>query len=197
MVATHLWPFKYRHNNSESTSKREGYDIQRREMKAVMNATITQTDKGENWLVMGDMNSVSPLDEDYLIDVQYGEYINYGDKWTLTHKQVLQSPERPADSDYQGPLNFGRAMFDMVREGEGSYYTGPGRMITSTGGNVRYGMIYGSESMRKRVTANTLSIHDSWSLIKSTAQYDPDDDEKQAKRPSDHLPVFVEFDMSK
>lgn len=197
VVATHLWPFKYRKDNPESKSKREGYDIQRREMKAVMHETITQTDKGENWLVMGDMNSVSPLDEDYLIDVQYGEYINYGDKWTLTHKQVLQSPERPADSDYQGTLNFGRAMFDMVREGKGSYYTGPGRMITSTGGNVRYGMMYGSASMRDRVTANTLSIHDSWSLIKSTAQYDPDDDEKQAKRPSDHLPVFVEFDMSK
>ena len=197
IVSTHLWPFKYRNNNDDSKSKREGYDIQRREMKAVMKETITQTDKGDNWLVMGDMNSVSPLDEDYLIDVQYGEYINYGDKWTLTHKQVLQSPDRPADSDYQGPLNFGRAMFDMIREGEGSYYTGPGRMITSTGGNVRYGMMYGSESMRKRVDANTLSIHDSWSLIKSTAQYDPDDDEKQAKKPSDHLPILVEFDMSK
>ena len=198
IVTVHLWPFKYRNNNDQSKNDREGYDVQRRELKGALNATVAKYPDEENWLVMGDMNSVSPLDEDYLIEVQYGEYLNYGDKWTRTHRQVLQSPDRPSDGNQlNGPLNFGRPLFDMLREGDGSLYTGPGRMITSTGGNVRYDMMYGSESMRRRVDANSLSIRDSFSSIKSTAQYDPDDDEKQAKKPSDHLPVLVEFDMSK
>ena len=203
-VTLHLWPEKYRAGyaknsdaGKESAGKREGYDLQRRELKAILNATVTRTDCGDNWLIMGDMNSVSPLDEDYLIDVQYGEYINYGDKWVLTHKQVLQSPERPEGSGMNGELQFGRALFDMVREGDGSLFTGPGRMITSTAGNVRYDIMYGSESMRKRVDYNTLSIHDSFSLIRTTAQYDPENDEKKARKPSDHLPILVEFDMSK
>ena len=70
-------------------------------------------------------------------------------------------------------------------------------MITSTGGNVRYDIMYGSESMRSRVDNRSRSIRDSFSRIRSTAQYDKDNDEKQAKLPSDHLPVLVEFDLSK
>ena len=85
----------------------------------------------------------------------------------------------------------------MLREGDGSLYTGPGRMITSTGGNVRYDMMYGSESMRRRVDENSISVRDDFSRIRSTAQYDPDNEEKAAKKPSDHLPVLIEFDMSK
>ena len=204
IVTLHLWPEKYRAGYAKgsdaakaSADKREGYDLQRRELKAILNATVAQTGRGDNWLAMGDMNSVSPLDEDYLIQVQYGEYLNYGDKWVKTHAQVLQSPDRASDSGLQGDLVFGRAMFDMLREGEGSYYTGPGRMITSTGGNVRYDIMYGSESMRRRVDNRSMSIRDSFSRIRSTAQYDKDNDEKQAKLPSDHLPVLVEFDMSK
>ena len=204
IVTLHLWPEKYRAGYAKgsaaadaSAAKREGYDLQRREMKAILNATVAQTGFGDNWLAMGDMNSVSPLDEDYLIEVQYGEYINYGDKWVKTHAQVLQSLERDSRSGLYGELLFGRPLFDMLREGDGSLYTGPGRMITSTGGNVRYDIMYGSESMRKRVDSRSRSIRDSFSRIRSTAQYDRDNDEKQAKLPSDHLPVLVEFDLSK
>lgn len=85
----------------------------------------------------------------------------------------------------------------MLREGEGSYYQGPGRFMTSTGGQVRYDMIYGSESMRRRVTSYALTINDGFSHITSSAVYDPDSDTKHAKVPSDHLPILIDFDMSK
>lgn len=196
-VTVHLWPFKYRVNTEASKNAREGYGVMRRELKAILNATVTRTDCGDNWLIMGDMNSISPLDADYLSEVQYNEYLNYGYIWEKVHTQVLQSPNRTAESHLQGDLNFGRELFDMMREGEGSLYTGPGRMITSTGGNVRYDMMYGSESMRRRVDENSISVRDDFSRIRSTAQYDPENEEKAAKKPSDHLPVLIEFDMSK
>ena len=193
IVTVHLWPFKYRYNNSESTEKREGYSIQRRELKGALHETVDRTDCGDNWLIMGDMNSISPLDEEYYIAIGYKEYNDHGDKWMATHRQVVQRPEGPI----VGELVFSRPLYDMLREGEGSLYTGPGRFITSTGGQVRYDIMYGSESMRRRVDAFSTVLHDSWSNIRSTSQYDPEDDTKKAKIPSDHMPVLVEFDMSK
>ena len=193
IVTVHLWPFKYRYNNNTSTENREGYTIQRRELKGALHATVDRTDCGDNWLIMGDMNSISPLDEEYYYAISYKEYNEHGDKWMATHRQVVQRPEGPI----VGELVFSRPLYDMLREGEGSLYTGPGRFPTSTGGQVRYDIMYGSESMRRRVDAFSMVLHDSWSSIRTTSQYDPEDDTKKAKIPSDHMPVLVEFDMSK
>ncbi|MBR6055159.1 MAG: hypothetical protein IKP46_07465 [Bacteroidales bacterium] len=196
IVSVHLWPFKYRNNNETSKNNREGYSVQRRELSGALNETVTRTDCGDDWLIMGDMNSVSPLDEEYLTDIAYKEYVDHGDKWVETHRRVLRSPDR-TDPTLNGELMFGRALFDMLREGEGSLYTGSGRFTTSTGGQVRYDMMYGSESMRRRVDSNSMVLHDSFSHTKSTPYYDPNDDEKKPKIPSDHMPILVEFDMSK
>ena len=85
----------------------------------------------------------------------------------------------------------------MLREGENSLFKGPGRFMTSTGGNVRMDIMYGSESMRRRVTSLALIVRDKWSDITESAVYDPESDSKHPSVPSDHRPLLIEFDMSK
>ena len=110
-------------------------------------------------------------------------------RWVKAHN--------PSEGGFRDGETYGRQLYDMLREGDGSYFTGTGRFITSTGGQVRYDIMYGSESMRRRVTSMALAIHDSFSRITSSAVYDPESDTKHAKVPSDHLPVLIDFDMSK
>ena len=58
-------------------------------------------------------------------------------------------------------------------------------------------IMYGSLSMRRRVTSLALVLNDSWCGIRNSAIYDSDSDSKQAKIPSDHRPLLIEFDLDK
>ena len=136
---------------------------------------------------MGDTNSISPLDEDYYYTESYSRYNTDGEKWVLPHKVFLE----------ESGTKYGVQLYDMLRQGEGSYYTGSGRFMTSTGGFARMDIMYGSESMRKRVSGMSLILNDDWCGIKNSAVYDSEVDSKLPKIPSDHRPLLIEFDMSK
>lgn len=189
-VSLHMWPFKYgpsvwdagEERQAESAASLEGYDFAQREVEAILNATVKRTDCGNDWLVMGDTNSVSPLDADYYDSISYSRWDNEGYKWVLPHEA------------FRG---CSRKLYDMLREGEGSLYTGPGRFMTSTGGSARMDIMYGSESMRARVSEMSFIVRDKWCNITTSATYDPDSESKHASVPSDHRPLLIEFDMSK
>lgn len=186
-VSLHLWPMKYSPGEADTEANRaklHGYDYARREAEALLNATVKRTDCGEDWLIMGDTNSVSPIDADYYDEVSYSRWDTEGYKWVQPH-EAFRSGE------------FGRQLYDMLREGAGSLYTGPGRFMPSTSSVARMDMMYGSESMCRRVSSLSLIVCDNWSDITMSAVYDPDSDEKHPKIPSDHRPLLVEFDMSK
>ena len=189
-VSLHLWPQKYAPqywNDSqgqiESAKNFEGYEHAAKEVQRILAATIATSGHGENWLIMGDTNSISPLDEDYYYTESYSRYNTDGEKWMLPHKVFLE------DSG----TKYGCQLYDMLRQGEGSYYTGSGRFMTSTGGFARMDIMYGSESMRKRVSGMSLILNDDWCGIHNSASYDS----KLPKIPSDHRPLLIEFDMSK
>lgn len=191
-VSLHMWPFKYAPSvwnasaqvQEQSAANLEGYDFEKREVEAILNATTKRTDCGDNWLIMGDTNSVSPIDGDYYDSISYSRWDNEGYKWVQAHEAFRSG-------------SFGRPLYDVLREGEGSLYTGPGRFMTSTGGAVRMDIMYGSESMRRRVCPMSLIVRDNWCNITTSAVYDPDSDSKHASLPSDHRPLLIEFDMSK
>lgn len=186
IVSLHLYPFKAWPNGADNL---RGYNLMRREAYVILSQTIMSDNYGNNWLVMGDTNSISPIDTDYYETLGYNRYNQEGEDWVKAHN--------PSEGGFRDGETYGRQLYDMLREGEGSYFTGTGRFITSTGGQVRYDIMYGSESMRRRVTSMALAIHDSFSRITSSAVYDPESDTKHAKVPSDHLPVLIDFDMSK
>ncbi len=188
-VTMHMWPFKYdpsKWENEASIAALEGYVYARREVETIMNATSKRTDCGEDWLLMGDTNSVSPLDAPYYESepVQYSRWLEEN-KWAEPHRA------------FRNQTKAGRKLYDLLREGEGSHYTGEGRFMTSTGGVSRMDIMYGSESMCRRVTGMSLIINDKWSKVVSSPIRDPESDTKQAKVPSDHRPLLIEFDMSK
>ena len=191
-VSLHLWPQKYSPSKwnasaaeqEASAAKLEGYDFEKREVEAILNATTKRTDCGDDWLIMGDTNSVSPIDADYYDSINYSRWDSEGYKWVLAHEVFRGS-------------GHGRPLYDMMREGAGTLYSGPGRFMTSTGGPVRMDIMYGSESMRRRVTGMSFIVRDAWCDITSSATYDPESETKHARLPSDHRPLLIEFDMSK
>lgn len=184
-VSFHMWPFKYAPGESDKDEKLlHGYDYAQREVEGILNATVARTDCGDDWLLMGDSNSISPIDDDYYYKVEYKRWIDEGEKWVQPHQSFRSG-------------DFGRNLYDMLREGDGSYITGPGRFMTTTGGEARMDIMYGSLSMRRRVTSLALVLNDSWCGISNSAIYDPDSDTKQAKIPSDHRPLLIEFDLDK
>lgn len=189
-VSLHLWPFKYaksvwdkdEETKEASAAKLEGYDDDAREVESILNATLSRTDCGDNWLIMGDTNTVSPIDGDYYDTIAYSRWDSEGYKWVLAHEAFR---------------NYVPRLFDMLREGAGSLYTGAGRFMPSTSGQARIDIMYGTESMRRRVSAMSLMIRDKWSDITTSAVYDPESESKHPKLPSDHRPLLIEFDMSK
>lgn len=192
IVTLHMWPFRYAKSvwnasaakQEASAANLEGYYDARDEVVSILNATAKRTDCGEDWLIMGDTNSVSPLDGPYYDYIENTRWTNEQDGWVLPHLAF-----RSGDC--------GRALYDILREGEGSLYTGTGRFMTSTGGAARIDIMYGSESMRRRVTPLCLIVRDNWCDITASAVYDPESDSKHPSVPSDHRPLLVEFDMSK
>lgn len=186
MVTLHLYPHK---SVPEGANNLDGYKLQRRETHALLSQTISRTDCGSDWLVLGDTNAISPLDENYYSEIQYSRYSSEGYMWDYAHTED--------NGGFRDGRTYGRQLYDMVREGEGSLYKGDSRFIPSTGGTVRFDIIYGSESMRKRVTPVALSLNDSFCKISTSPVYDPDSDTKHPSIPSDHRPILVDFDMSK
>lgn len=189
IVTMHMWPFKFdpsKWENAASIAKLEGYDYARREVETIMNATCKNSDWGDEWLLMGDTNSVSPVDAPYYESeqVQYDRWLEEN-KWAEPHRAFRDANKA------------GRQLYDMLREGAGSYYTGEGRFMTSTLGVARMDIMYGSESMKRRVSGFSMILNDRWSTITYSSIRDPESDTKQAKVPSDHRPLLIEFDMSK
>lgn len=184
IVTCHLWPqmFWPGRNTEASKAAQEGRDYQKYEAQGIMTKTIKAYPGEVNWLLMGDTNAISPVDEPYYdyLDIYQDTKV----KWMYAH-EVFRS------------ASYGRQLYDMVREGAGSPYQGEGRFITSTGGTGRIDIMYGSESMKNRVTTLSLGVKDKWSNPRSSAVYDPDTDGQHFCDPSDHRPVLVEFDMSK
>ena len=186
VVTMHMWPQKYYPGRSqaESAAKLEGYEFAAREVEGILGETIGSGNFGEDWLLMGDTNSISPVDDEYYSSISYTRFENEGEKWTLPHKAFRNHP-------------YGLPLYDMLREGAGSHYTGTGRFMPSTSGQARIDIMYGSKSMCDRVSGLSLTVYDSWSAITSSEAYDPDSDGKHAKVPSDHRPLLIEFDFSK
>lgn len=186
-VSLHLWPMKYAPGSADTEANRatlKGYDYARREVEALLGITVNGEGYGDNWLIMGDTNSISPLDDEYYDKEDYDRWDKEGNKWVQPHEIFLSD-------------NWRLPLFDMLRQGEGSYYTGPGRFMASTSSYARMDIMYGSESMRRKVTGLSLMVNDTFSRISSSAVYDPESDEKHPKVPSDHRPLLIEFDMSK
>ncbi len=182
IVTCHLWPQKFwpGRNTEASAAAYEGRDFQKIEAQSIMAKTINAYPDQEDWLLMGDTNAISPIDEPYY---DYNElYQDIKEKWMYAHR-VFRSED------------YAHRLYDMIREGAGSPYIG-GRFISSTGGGGRIDIMYGSESMRARVTTLATSINDTWSTVTSNPLLDPES-ESHFSDPSDHRPVYVEFDMSK
>lgn len=191
-VSMHMWPFKYAKSkwNADTTAQKasaallEGYIDAKNEVVNILKATVSRTDCGDNWLLMGDTNSVSPIDGDYYDDISFDRWLSEQENWVLPHEAFRSGA-------------YGRDLYDMLREGEGSLYTGTGRFMPTTASAIRMDIMYGSESMRRRVGSMSLVVRDNWSNITSSAVYDPESDSKHARVPSDHRPLLIEFDMAK
>ncbi len=188
IVTCHLWPQLYKPGSDDpatSAAKLEGRDYQKYEAESIMKRIVKANASQTNWLLMGDTNAISPVDELY-----YDAHGTYEDKGAEYKRKWLFAHEVFRSSDYDVQL------YDMVREGALSPYQGPGRFITSTGGAGRIDIMYGSEAMRRRVTTCALTVLDQWSSIVEDPSLDPET-MQHFYRPSDHRPILVEFDMSK
>ena len=184
IVTCHLWPqmFWPGRDTEASRAAQEGRDYKKYEAQSLMKKTVQAYPSESNWLLMGDTNAISPIDEPYYDYLQV--YADTKTKWMYAH-QVFRDP------------SYGRQLYDMVREGKESPYQGEGRFITSTGGTGRIDIMYGSEAMKDRVTSLSTTINDKWSNPVQSAIYDPEVDTQHFMYPSDHRPILVEFDMSK
>ena len=184
IVSVHLWPqaFWPGRQTQASIDKQEGRDYQKYEATSIMNKTFFSSTYSSvtNWLLMGDTNSISPLDMEYY--EQNELYEPTRTKWVY------------ANTVFSGAKN-GKRLYDLPREGAGAPYKGPGRFLSSAGAS-RIDLMYGSESMRKRATVLSTTIRDEWSNPRMNPLLDPDSGQSFCD-PSDHRPVLVEFDMSK
>lgn len=184
IVTCHLWPqlFWPGRDTEASRAAQEGRDYEKYEAQSIMTKTLQAYSTQSNWLLMGDTNAISPIDEPYYDYLEV--YQDTKVKWMYAH-QVFRSPA------------YGVQLYDMVREGAESPYHGEGRFIASTGGTGRIDIMYGSEAMRRRVTTLSTTVKDVWSNVISSVIYDPEQDSQHFCYPSDHRPILVEFDMSK
>lgn len=184
IVTCHLWPqiFWPGRDTEASRAAQEGRDYQKYEAQSLMKKTVQAYPGQANWLLMGDTNAISPIDEPYYDYIEV--YADSKTKWMYAH-QVFRD------------ASYGRQLYDMVREGKESPYQGEGRFITSTGGAGRIDIMYGSEAMMRRVTTLSTTVKDKWSNPVASAIFDPETDSQHFYDPSDHRPILVEFDMSK
>ena len=156
IVTLHLWPQSYAYGVSESerpaSTEAHGGDLYREfEMKYICRETVNSPvySAQQDWLMMGDFNSRSRLDNLY-----YG----YPDDDTrlLVHNHILDNT----------------GLEDVIA---GPY---PGYFLTSTYGNARIDLMYASPSMYARLV-NSWMITDRWTTVKKSPYvsnfYDPSD----------------------
>lgn len=139
IVTLHMWPQAYAYGGS-SSSNHEGDYYREFEMQYILAHTVNDATYAsqQDWLMMGDFNSRSRLDE---------WYYNYGldDTRYLVHNHILDNSD----------------LIDIMA----SYY--PGFFISSTGGNSRIDYMYASPSMYERIE-KTMTLIDDWTVIVKT-----------------------------
>ncbi len=158
VVTLHMWPQAYAYgvtgeaNRNESANRKEGDYYREFEIKYIIKETINNSKYAaqQDWLMMGDFNSRSRLDE---------WYYNYGDlndTRYLVHNHILDNTD----------------MVDIIA----TYY--PGCFITSTYGTARIDFMYASPSMYGTIE-NTVTVMDKWTTAKQSPYvsnfYDPSD----------------------
>ena len=158
IVTLHMWPQAYAFgvsgsaNQAASAEKKEGDYYREFEMKYILRETINNSKYAaqQDWLMMGDFNSRSRLDE------WYYNYGNTNDTRYLVHNHILDNCD----------------MVDIIA----NRY--PGSFITSTYGSSRIDFMYASPSMYAKI-ANAMVVMDKWTTAKQSTYvpsfYDPSD----------------------
>lgn len=149
IVTLHTWPQAYGYgvkkaDQEASKANNEGDTYREYEMKYIVDHTVnapefaSQTD----WLMMGDFNSRSMIDE---------WYYRIADK-------------TPTMYLCQNVIRDNTSLVDII----GNCY--PGCLVSSTGGNSRIDYMYASPSMYAKVR-NALTVIDSFTVVKNDTQY--------------------------
>ena len=148
VVTLHMWPQAYAYGVSSSKQEaskeaHEGDYYREFEMKYILSHTVNASEFASqtDWLMMGDFNSRSPLDE---------WYYNYGESSTYYLCQNV--------------IRNGSDMVDII----GNFY--PGDFQTSTYGLARIDYMYASPSMYAKVR-NAVTVIDPYTILKSDTQY--------------------------
>ena len=167
-VGFHTYPAYYGRDvavedRKASALRFDGEKYRAAEMKIFFERTILNPEYADeaNWLIMGDTNSISPLDDRYY---EYG----HGSPLYWGHDYVLQNSH----------------CIDLVK-----HYCCPGDrdvMIPSTQSGRRIDIMYGSQSMSKRVI-RVKTPREGFTKSIKRANF------RFHERSSDHLPVIVDF----
>ncbi|MBO4670655.1 MAG: metal-dependent hydrolase [Bacteroidales bacterium] len=157
-VTCHMWPQSYGFNvasakRDESTAKHEGDYYRQFEMEYIVSRTVNAAAYSgvSDWILLGDLNSRSRLDNWYL---------GYPDDDTrlLTQDVVLNKT----------------ALKDVIRE----WYPAPANYLSSTAGSARIDYVYASAPLMDQVV-NALIIGDKWvdqvPSVYVPSYYDPSD----------------------
>lgn len=144
VVSLHLWPQQYGSGVAEadretSIANNEGHAYRKSELEYMFGKTVWNSSYSseENWIMTGDFNSRSPLDE---------ATYNYG----------LDSPLYWAQNVILEQTDY----CDVIHTVFGGKYT------RSTGGNSRIDYIFASPAMMKRVVrARTIDTEDDFTTI--------------------------------
>lgn len=169
IVSLHMWPQAYGFgvataDRDASAAKNEG-DLQREfEMQYIIDQTVNNAKYAneEYWLVGGDTNSTSRLDN------WYKGYASNSTK-LLTHDVVLNQTD----------------LKDVIG------HRFPGIFAASTMGTSRIDIMYASPKMYDMMD-NVMTIWDSWTALTAKSVY-----YSSFSDPSDHLPLIMDFDLSK
>ncbi len=169
IVTLHMWPQAYAFgvptaDREASAANNEG-DLHREfEMQYIIDQTVNNAKYAneEYWLLGGDTNSTSRLDN------WYRGYASNSTK-LLTHDVVLNQTD----------------LKDVI----GHRY--PGLFMSSTTGTSRIDIMYASPKMYDLLD-NAMTIWDSWTSLTAKSTY-----YSSFMDPSDHLPLIMDFDMSK
>ena len=169
IVTLHMWPQSYGFgvataDREASTAKNEGDLYRQFEMQYIIDQTVNNAKYAneEYWLLGGDTNSTSRLDN------WYKGYASNSTK-LLTHDVVLNQTD----------------LKDVI----GHRY--PGLFMASTTGTGRIDIMYASPKMYGLLD-NAMTIWDSWTSLTAKSTY-----YSSFMDPSDHLPLIMDFDLSK
>lgn len=166
LVCLHTWPHKFDHGlphdekiRKESAENGGGDKFRAKEVEYICKSTILSEPglSGENWIMMGDFNSISPLD--------YAVYRYKKDNPVFNcHRYILENTP----------------YIDVIGE------RNPGKFIPSTNIKRRIDYVYCTKKMYDRIT-DAYGVVDDWTLCR------PVESVPSFRYPSDHRPVYVEF----